>query len=217
MTWIEAARGPFERLLEAEAESGRETVQTRLEGLRLAYLDLRAGGSDRPLAEGVDAARTKGPWILWMLRRALSPLTFQPILEAWKRGGALETAALQEMAERVSRSDLEPFFDFWIYGSHLPEYRLCKAEARAEGDLFKITLQVENLGTGAYAVPVVVQTEEGARHAFPVVAAPGSPAELQVPLVTRPAAAAVDPERDILMACGDRPWLPVRLRKFWFF
>jgi hypothetical protein len=29
--------------------------------------------------------------------------------------------------------------------------------------------------------------------------------------------AAVDPEADVLMACGDRPWLAVRVRKFWIF
>src|SRR5918992_930530 len=104
-SWVEAARGPFERLLEAEAEAGRETVRARLEGLRLAYLDLRAGGTDRPLAEGVDAARTKGPWVLWMLRKALSPPAFQPVLEAWGRGGALDTATLRELVERQARSD----------------------------------------------------------------------------------------------------------------
>src|ERR671932_278972 len=115
MTWIEAARGPFERLLEAEGEAGREAVRARLEGLRLAYLDLRAGGTDRPLAEGVDAARTKGPWVLWMLRKALSPPAFVPIREAWKRGGAMETAVLRELAEKQSRADFGTFFDFWVY------------------------------------------------------------------------------------------------------
>src|SRR5262245_7533243 len=116
MTWIEAARGPFERLLEAEAESGSDAVHPRLEGLRQAYLDLRAGGMDRPLAEGLDMARTKGAWVLWMLRTAVSAPRFQPVREAWQRGGALETAALRELAERQAGQVLGEFFDFWIYG-----------------------------------------------------------------------------------------------------
>jgi hypothetical protein len=217
MTWIEAARGPFERLLDAEVESGREAVRKRLEGLRIAYLDLRAGGTDRPLAEGVDAARTKGPWVLWMLRKALSPPAFRPVLEAWQRGGAAETAALREMAEAIAKSDFGPFFDFWVYGDRLPEYRLRKAEARSVVDGFSVTVQVENAGTGAYPVPLVLETEEGARHVLGVTAAPGERADAQVALVTKPTRAAVDPESDVLMSSGDRSWRSVRLRKFWLF
>src|SRR5579862_3877227 len=111
MSWIEAARGPFERLLEAEAEQGTPAARKRLEGLRLAYLDLRATGGDRPLGEGVEAARTKGPWVLWMLRKVLSPPAFAPVLAAWKRGGALQTATLQEMVERQAGTSFGEFFD----------------------------------------------------------------------------------------------------------
>src|SRR5258705_7961117 len=121
MTWIEAARGPFERLLDAEADAGPQALRARLEGLRLAYLDLRAGGTDRPLAEGADAGRTKGPWVLWMLRKSLSPAAFEPVRERWRRGGALENVSLREMVENQSRSDFSLFFDFWIYGAQLPE------------------------------------------------------------------------------------------------
>jgi len=217
MTWIEAARGPFERLLEAEAESGREAVRPRLEGLRIAYLDLRAGGADRPLAEGVDTARTKGPWVLWMLRKALSPVAFQPVREAWARGGALENAALRDLAERQAKTDLGAFFDFWVYGSGLPEYRLRSAGAKSDKSGHVVSLQVENLGTGTYPAPLVVQTEEGARHELSVATPPGERADVQLSVLTKPVMAAVDPEADLLMAAGERPWLPVRARKFWIF
>src|SRR4051794_15233153 len=114
MTWIEAARGPFERLLEAGEEKGPESVRARLEGLRLAYLDLREQGADRPVAESGEAARTKGPWVLWMLRKTLSPPLFQPVREAWERGDALETGTLRVLAEREFGADLGGFFDFWV-------------------------------------------------------------------------------------------------------
>jgi hypothetical protein len=217
MTWIEAARGPFERLLEAEQESGREAVRPRLEGLRIAYLDQRGSGTDRPLAEGVEAARTKGPWVLWMLRKVLSPPAFEPVRAAWRQGGALETGALREWLERRAKQDLSPFFDFWVYGSGLPEYHLRRAEAKAEGGGYTVTLGVENRGSGSFPAPVVAQTEEGARHEFSLLAAPGVKAELQFPVLTKPMIAAVDPEGDMLMATGERPWLPVRTRKFWIF
>lgn len=217
MTWIEVARGPFERLLEAEAEAGRAVVRTRLEGLRLAYLDLRAGGDDRPLAEAVDAARTRGAWVLWMLRTALSTPEFEPVREAWRRGEGLETAALRALVEARSGTDLGPFFDFWVYGAGLPDYRLRRADAKAGKEGFAVTLQVENLGSGSYPVPSVVQTEEGARHEFSVAAAPGIRTETSLGVVTKPVFAALDPEADVLMATGERPWLPVRNRKFLLF
>jgi hypothetical protein len=217
MTWIEAARGPFERLLEAEREAGRESVRARLEGFRQAYLDLRAGGMDRPLGEGLEVARTKGPWVLWMLRKTLSPPGFRPVLGAWARGGAIETRDLRELAERLAKADLKAFFDFWVYGIHLPEYRLRKAEAKAEGDGHLVTVQVENVGSGSVSVPLVLQTEEGARHEFSVAASPGARLETQVPVLTKPVFAAVDPEGDMLMAQAERPWVPVRIRKFWLF
>lgn len=232
MTWIEAARGPFERLLEAERESGRAAVAARLEGLRLAYLDLRATGGDRPLAEGVEAARTKGPWVLWMLRQALSPPSFEPVRAAWNRGAALETHSLRTLAENQARQQLGEFFDFWVYGAGLPEYVLRRAEARPEprGENgqqragapaappgYLVTLEVENRGTGACPAPVAAQTEEGARHAFQVLAGPGERAELRFPVLTRPTAAAVDPEGNLLMGAGERHWMPVRVRRFrWF-
>lgn len=217
MTWIEAARGPFERLLEAEEEAGRESVRARLEGLRLAYLDLRERGEDGPLAEEVGAGRAKGPWVLWMLRKALSPPSFEPVRAAWRHGEALETTALQALVEKLSGSGFGPFFDFWIYGDRLPDYRLLKASARTEKDGFVVTLLVENRGTGGYPVPVVVETEEGARHSFSATAGPGNKVELRFPLVTRPTRAAVDPEGDLLMARGERAWMGIAVRKFWIF
>jgi hypothetical protein len=151
-----------------------------------------------------------------MLRTALSPPMFEPIREVWQRGGALETMLLRELAERQARADFGAFFDFWVYSAELPEYRLRKVELKTAGDAFTVRLQVENLGTGAYPVPAVVQTEEGARHEFSVLAAPAAKAEVELTVVTKPAYASIDPEADVLMASGARAWLPVR-RKFWIF
>ena len=225
MTWVEAARGAFERLLEAEADAGREGVRGRLEGLRLAYLDQRADGTDRPLAEGTAAARTRGVWVLWMLRQALSPPLFETIRRVWRQGGALETEDLRDLAERQGRLDLGNFFDYWVFATHLPEFRLRQAEAscvkpssgRAQEGGFALTIRVENLGSGVWPAPIVVQTEEGARHEFAAPVGPGAAAGLQVGLLTRPVCAAVDPEGDVLMATGERIWLPVRFRRFWLF
>lgn len=215
MTWVEAARGPFERLLEAEREAGSTAVRARLEGFRLAYLDLRAAGEDRPLAESPDAAATRGTWVLWMLRARLSPLAFEAVRAAWAQERALDTAGLRECAERAAGANLGEFFDFWVFGTALPDYRLLRAEATASRGAYPLTARVENRGTGAFPAALVVRTEEGARHEWLVCAAPGGRAELRVTLPTRPVVACVDPDSELLMATGERPWVSVQLRRLW--
>jgi len=217
VTWIEAARGPLERLLDAEAEAGRESVRTRLEGLRLAYLDLRGAGGEAALAETPVLGQTRGTWVLWMLRKLLSPPAFETVRQSWRVGEALETGPLRDLAERITRADLRSFFDFWVFASHLPDIRLRRAEARGSDGDFSVTLWAENRGTGNCGAPLVVQTEEGARHAINAPVGPREPTVLTLSLVTRPVAVSVDPEGDLLMATGEREWLPLWLRKFWIF
>ena len=51
-----------------------------------------------------------------------------------------------------------------------------------------------NAGTGAFPAPADVQTEEGARHIFPILVPEGVTREVTYGLLTRPVAAAIDPE-----------------------
>ena len=217
MAWSEAAREVLERVLETGEREGPEVLRTRLEGLRLAYVDHRSFGCDQPLAEGEENARTKGVWVLWMLRQHLGPGGFAEVRKVWEQRGALETESLRELCERLSRTELREFFDFWVYGTHLPDYRLKKAEVRPAEGAYQLTLVVENRGTGANPDDAVVQSEEGARHELRAAATPGAPTELQVTLVTKPVLASVDPDARMLMNGRERPWVPVRQRKFLFF
>jgi hypothetical protein len=217
LSWVEAAVGPFERLLEAEHEQGREKVQARLEGLRLAYLDLRVEGEEQPLTASTIAAATRGTWVLWMLRQLLSPPVFEQIRRCWSEGKARDDATLRPVAESILGRSLRAFFEFWVDTMGLPSYALRKAEARGSAGSYTIQLEAENGGDGPCPATVVVQTEEGARHSLPLTAERGGRVRLDLCLPTRPVTAAVDPGGDLLMAVGERSWLEVRFRKFWMF
>jgi hypothetical protein len=164
------------------------------------------------------SAASKGVWVLWMLRRGLGELAFE---ELRREPGVLAiTDRLREAIRRRVGSDFESFFDFWVYGTELPAYRLESATgrplSRATGG-YTVTLRLANDGTGAFPAPAVVRTEEGARHEFQVSVPGGEARDVTYPVLTRPVAAAVDPEGELLQS-GPRvagEWRPVRLRRWW--
>ena len=63
--------------------------------------------------------------------------------------------------------------------------------------------------------PLVVQTEEGARHEFSLSVPGGGTNEVRYTMVTKPVAAAVDPEGDLLQAEPSGAWQVVKVRR-WF-
>jgi hypothetical protein len=230
--WLVEASAAFEEVLLREAEGGRPAARERLQVLRDAYVGLRDAGLDQPLAEleptgRADArvARTKGPWVFWMLRQALGPLSFR---EIWSRpdGPPRTTETLREAVLGVGADphtehptpNTDPwdvFFDFWVYSTGLPQYRLLSATVKGAAGAYTVTLKVANRGTGTIPAPLVVQTEEGARHEFSLAVPGGGTGEASYSMVTKPVAAAVDPNGDLLQSQSTGEWQTVKARR-WF-
>jgi hypothetical protein len=236
--WLGEAAAAFEDVLRREAEQGRPAARERLAVLRDAYLGLREASLDRPLAEleptgrgDAQVARTKGAWVLWMLRQALGPLTWREIwfapgsvpatTEALKKavmGGEWsvvtdDSASLHHAPPATHHWDA--FFDYWVYSTGLPQYRLLSASTKGSAGAYTVTLKVENRGTGTIPTPLVVQTEEGARHEFSLAVAGGATSEVRYSMITKPVAAAVDPEGDLLQLVPSGEWQAVKARR-WF-
>jgi hypothetical protein len=233
--WLSEATGAFDEVLRREAEEGRPAARERLQVLRDAYLSLRAASLDRPLAElepsgrgDAQVARSKGAWVLWMLRQAMGPLAFRGI---WS-GAEGSPTTTEALTKRLSAVGCQPsvfdptadsrqptawdgFFDFWIYSAGLPQYRLLSATVKGSPGDFAATLKVANRGTGTIPTPLVVQTEEGARHEFSLVVPGGGTREVSYSMVTKPVAAAVDSEGDLLQAEPSGGWQVVKARR-WF-
>lgn len=239
--WLGEAAAAFEDVLRREAEEGRPAARERLAVLRDAYMGLREASLDRPLAEleptgrgDARVARTKGVWVLWMLRQALGPLTYREIWSATD-GPPATTEALRKAVDSgqwaVGSPDAQPsavlpahgahsadwsgFFDYWVYSTGLPQYRLMSATVKGSPGAYAVTLKVENRGTGTIPAPVVVQTEEGARHEFSLAVPGGGTSEVRYSMVTKPVAAAVDPEGDLLQPEPSGGWQTVKTRR-WF-
>jgi hypothetical protein len=240
--WLQEALPALQEVLEREREAGRSAACERMEAFREAYLGLREAGADPPLAELAEGgkpaptARLKGAWVLWMLRERLGEPAFGELMESrllapgsWllaKAGGGPHAERpgtdLTRSQEPGARSGseatwLEGFFDFWVCGAALPDYRLVSGRARPKDGGYQVTVKIANHGTGAFATPLVLQTEEGARHSFPVSVPAGETREVTYGVLTRPVAVAIDPDGEVLLAGPREGWRPVRVHRFWFF
>jgi len=228
--WVQEARGTLEELLAQEAAEGKSAARARLEVLRQAYLGMRGAGEDRPLAElalGSTAdrqiARTRGAWVLWMVRARLGVLDFRELQQAWEQEAAQTTTTLREwLMEREGRDRTRPsawpaFFDFWVYGTGLPAYEVQSATARPAEQGFAVTLKITNRGVGSITAPAVIRTEEGARHTIPVMAPGGETVEAGYFVLTRPVEAAIDPDGELLQPDRRTVWRPVQVRRWRFF
>jgi hypothetical protein len=237
--WLREATTAFDEVLRREAVEGRRAARERLGVLRDAYLALREAGLDRPLAElepsgrgDAQVARNRGAWVLWMLRQAVGPLAFHEIWSApegppettealkkavdsgqWTVGSEVEGTSAGLSATHCSL--FTAFFDFWVYSTGLPQYRLLGATVRGAPGEFTVTLKLANRGTGTIPAPLVIQTEEGARHEFSLAVPGGETREVRYSMVTKPVAAAVDPEGDLLQPLPSGEWQAVKSRR-WF-
>jgi hypothetical protein len=228
--WLPEARGALEELLALEAAEGKSAARARLELLRQGYLGLREAGEDRPLAEVAaesrtdrQIARTRGVWVLWMVRARLGVLDFRELQQAWEQGAAGTTTALREWllardGVAGGRTSAWPaFFDFWVYGTGLPAYEVQSAMGRPAEQGFAVTLKIANRGAGGISAPAVIRTEEGARHTIPVTVPGGETIEAGYFVLTRPVEAAIDPDGELLQPERRKVWQPVRVRRWRFF
>jgi hypothetical protein len=230
--WLREAALAFDDVLRREAEEGRPAARERLAVLRDAYLGMREASLDRPLAEleptgrgDTQVARTKGAWVLWMLRQAVGPLSYREIASG-PDGLPATTEALKKGVSGVggggsgtdepATQHWDTFFDYWVYSTSLPQYRLLSATVKGAAGAFAVTLKVSNRGTGTIPAPLVVQTEEGARHEFSLAVPGGGVSEVRYSMITRPVAAAVDPEGDLLQPEPSGEWQVVKARRWPF-
>jgi hypothetical protein len=205
-------------------------------GLRIADWSTKTGSSQSEISNPQSAmesgdrqvARTKGAWVLWMLRQALGPLSYRAIwadpggspdtTEALKKAvvsGEREGQAEDRTPDTEHLTRWDGFFDFWVYSTGLPQYRLLSATAKGAPGAYTVTLKVANRGSGTIPAPLVVQTEEGARHEFSLSVPGGGVSEVTYSMVTKPVAAAVDPEGDLLQPQPPGDWQVVKIRR-WF-
>ncbi len=106
---------------------------------------------------------SKAMYVWWMLHdllRGNDPAFFLVDYDPAKDN---EPSYVQRLIEKISKHDLEWFFDDWVYRDRgLPDFKVASAFTRKtlpEG--YMLTITVENLGAAGAEVPVTVKFEGG--------------------------------------------------------
>jgi aminopeptidase N len=136
-------------------------------------------------------AYNKAGWVLYMLRRQIGSQKFYAGLKHYlevNRGKNVVTADLTKAIEEATHTNVDQFFDQWIYGAGAPKFEVSytfdeakkqvaltvKQTQKVEGrvGLFRIPLEVEiTNGTGPKLYPIVV-TKASETFTFPSESAP---------------------------------------------
>ncbi len=109
--------------------------------------------------------RGKGSFVMWMLRDMVGDTAMQSALAAYHPGADKNPSYLQKLLQTSSKSDLEWFFDDWVYRDRgLPDFHVESAHTRtllSEAKSFLVTATIENRGRAGAEVPVLLQTPSG--------------------------------------------------------
>jgi aminopeptidase N len=94
----------------------------------------------------------KGAWVLHMLRHVVGDATFFEAIRAYVddpqfRFGVSDTEDLKGVFETAFGSDLDWFFDEWVYDVGHPIYRVDWAAAPASGTGFEVTVTLDQIQT----------------------------------------------------------------------
>ncbi len=105
----------------------------------------------------------KGAWVLHMLRGVLGDSLFFAGVRAYYdsqyQHGAITTEKFRDLFEQASGTELDWFFEEWIYGEHRPDYRLAwyQEPAPAGGvDFYLLVRQIQTTQPQVFDMPVDV-------------------------------------------------------------
>jgi hypothetical protein len=164
--WISEGAAHFAQAVEREHLTGR---QSALDFLRQQYPALTQIDKDpdpnRSLVTTYDELlfRAKALAVFWMLRDLVGDAPLKAALKKYDAAQDKEPSYFQKLLEAESKKDLEWFFDDWVYRDRgLPDLKVDSVYSRQilHGG-YLATVTVENLGSAAAEVPVMVHFEHG--------------------------------------------------------
>jgi hypothetical protein len=199
--WVSDAVPDYIGLMHAQQAVGASAFFSELEDRRQRIQLFRERYGDMPLAVGdrADAMlRTyKGSWVVHMLRALMIDLetqsdkSFQRFLFelAMLTGNKTFTNVdIQQVAEKYYGQPLDWFFDHWLYGRELPDYKIEYSISERDGAWFIVGEAEVKRVRPSFTMPVMVRVEypDGTSELHrPTIAAPSDHFELG-PFSSRP-------------------------------
>ncbi len=164
----------------------------------------QAGGLDKDTPEYRSLVEYKGAYVLRMLRWVIGDDNFNKLLSRYVQqfqNTPASTDAFEKLASEVAGGDLGYFFDQWLNGSGVPEFKVDYTIFR-EKNGYKVLGQVkQDLDLFKMPVEFQIQTDGDPEYARVEVAGPSS--EFEAKTDRKPKAVVIDPKEKILRMSPD--------------
>ncbi|HYM75881.1 MAG TPA: hypothetical protein VE377_07875 [Candidatus Dormibacteraeota bacterium] len=171
--WIEEGLAHFAQALYLEQEKGRQAALDYMALHRSALTQVEPS-SVAPRSEdeashslvnttSEELYRSKAMSVWWMLRDMIGDAAIKKALASYKPEDDNDPAYMQRLISAQSPRDLQWFFDDWVYRDRgLPDFKVVSAfAAKTPTKSVMVTVTVENLGTAAAEVPLIIKFAGG--------------------------------------------------------
>lgn len=172
--WIHEGLAHFAQAVYREQESGRQMaldyMGSHLDALVEAEKSLdrkrsqnTEGGESLINTNIEDLYRSKAFYVWWMLRDMIGDDALKKALASYRPDADTAPSYMQHLIEAQTRSDLEWFFDDWVYHDRgLPDFKVAAVYPwEPSRNAYVVTVTVENLGNAAAEVPLMLKMAEG--------------------------------------------------------
>jgi hypothetical protein len=171
--WIEEGLAHFAQVLYLEQQNGRQAALDYMSLHRSALTKIEPTTTaldpeqekSRALVSTVseELYRSKAMCVWWMLRDMIGDAALKKALASYKPEEDNDPTYMPRLIAAQTQRDLSWFFDDWLYRDRgLPDFKVDSAyAARTPTKSFMLTLTLDNLGTAAAEVPVIVKFAGG--------------------------------------------------------
>jgi Peptidase family M1 domain/Tetratricopeptide repeat len=195
----------FEKTLSpAEAQTHIHTALVRALGYEGSTTVVQAGGFDKDTPEYRDLVQYKGAYIFRMLRWVMGDENFDKLLARFQQqfqNTPVSTAAFEKLASEAAGGDMNYFFEQWVNGSGVPEFKIDFTVFR-EKNGYKIDGTVKQ-DLDLFKMPVEFQVLTDGDPEYSRVDVVGESSDITVKTDRKPKSVVIDPKERILRMAPD--------------
>jgi hypothetical protein len=172
--WINEGLAHFAQVLDIEEHHSRNAVLEYLKAhgvllvdaeVRLSQGDVASATSSRSLVNTTDDLylQSKAMCVWWMLRDMIGDAALKKAIASYRPEQDTDVSYMPRLIAAQTQRDLQWFFDDWVYHDRgLPDFKVESAfAASTPTKSFLLTITLDNLGTAAAEVPVIIKFAGG--------------------------------------------------------
>jgi tetratricopeptide (TPR) repeat protein len=209
--WLVDGMAQFATLLYFERTLAPVDAQVHVHGALVKALGYegnntirQAGSLDKDTPEYRALVQYRGAYVLRMLQWVIGDDNFNKLLAGYTQqfqNEPVSTEAFEKLANEVAGGDLNYFFDQWLNGTGVPEFKVDYTVFRKkDGYMVQGTVK-QDLDLFRMPVEFQIQTDGDPEYARVDVVGPSS--EMDAPTQRKPKAVLIDPRERILRMSSD--------------